>query len=435
MKKIVLLYEGDLLTNKDKNDGRTGIFFTAYNVLKYLSQNTSLDIILYISKNHVKDMRKDRFLSKFQFIKTSSESSRFLKNIEVHKKSRIQTSSNYKKVILYLKILKNYFFLFLSNQEKKRNVSLLQSIDVFLSPVCMPDAEISQHKNILQFIILYDTIPLLYPEFYPNLENHWFTKLINSLNKDTYYFCISENTKHDFLKLFPDKLDNGKMITMPIAPAQNFFPEHDTKKLIKTFLKYGINYKTIGGGGAKYLFSFCSLDPRKNLSFTIKCFVIFIKKHKISDLYFYLGGSEVILFPFLNKLQDTICDLNKYRDKIIFLGYVDDEDVNILYSNALFFTYISQYEGFGMPPLEAMQAGVPVITSNNSSLPEVVGDAALTIDYDNEEQCIKAFEDLYFNEDLRKSYIQKGLDRASLFSWEKTTKIIKDAINNTRVKI
>ncbi|MDR1245347.1 MAG: hypothetical protein LBJ98_05205, partial [Endomicrobium sp.] len=248
MKKLLLLYEASLLMHKDKKDkkdGRTGIFFVAYNVLEYLSQNTHLDIILYISKNHVKDMRKDRLLSKFQFIAkniSSESSSRFLKNIEVHKKSKIQTSSNYKKVILNLKILKNHFFFLINNREKKRNESLLQSIDVFLSPVYMPDAEISQHKNILQFIILYDTIPLIYPEFFPNLENHWFTKLINSLNKDTYYFCISENTKRDFLKLFSEKLDKGKMITMPIATAQDFFPEHDVKKLVKTFLKYGINY-------------------------------------------------------------------------------------------------------------------------------------------------------------------------------------------------
>ena len=68
-----------------------------------------------------------------------------------------------------------------------------------------------------------------------------------------------------------------------------------------------------------------------------------------------------------------------------------------------------------------MQAGTPVITSNNSSLPEVVGEAAITIDCDSEEQCIKAFEDLYFNEKLRNEYIEKGLERATLFSWEKTT--------------
>jgi len=78
-----------------------------------------------------------------------------------------------------------------------------------------------------------------------------------------------------------------------------------------------------------------------------------------------------------------------------------------------------------------MQTGTPVITSNNSSLPEVVGDAAIMIDYDSEEQCIKAFEDLYFNEDLRKHYMEKGLERAKLFSWEKTIdKITKVIIEN-----
>jgi glycosyltransferase involved in cell wall biosynthesis len=81
-----------------------------------------------------------------------------------------------------------------------------------------------------------------------------------------------------------------------------------------------------------------------------------------------------------------------------------------------------------MPPLEAMQAGTPVITSNNSSLPEVVGDAAIMIDYNSEEQCIRAFEDLYFNENLRKEYITKGLEQAKRFSWERTVDKMCDII-------
>jgi len=157
-----------------------------------------------------------------------------------------------------------------------------------------------------------------------------------------------------------------------------------------------------------------------------KDIVKFIKKHNIDNLYFYLGGAQ--WDGFIEQLEEQINDLNGYRDKIIRLGYVNDEDVNILYSNSLFFTYISQYEGFGIPPLEAMQAGTPVITSNNSSLPEVVGDAAIMIDYDSEEQCIKAFEDLYFNENLRKSYVAKGLERSKLFSWEKTVNKMQEVI-------
>jgi glycosyltransferase involved in cell wall biosynthesis len=73
-----------------------------------------------------------------------------------------------------------------------------------------------------------------------------------------------------------------------------------------------------------------------------------------------------------------------------------------------------------MPPLEAMQAGTPVISSNNSSLPEVVGNAAISLTYNDESAIIKAFEDFYFNEELRKKYIAKGLERAKMFSWGKT---------------
>jgi glycosyltransferase involved in cell wall biosynthesis len=101
----------------------------------------------------------------------------------------------------------------------------------------------------------------------------------------------------------------------------------------------------------------------------------------------------------------------------------------MLYSNSLFFTFLSQYEGFGMPPLEAMQAGTPVITSNNSSLPEVVGDAAISLTYNDEDAVIKAFEDFYFNEDLRKAYIAKGLERAKMFSWEKCVQKMMKIMN------
>jgi glycosyltransferase involved in cell wall biosynthesis len=204
------------------------------------------------------------------------------------------------------------------------------------------------------------------------------------------------------------------MFVTYIASAQNFIPLYDTEKLESVLNKYHI----VREKNDKYIFSLCTLEPRKNLVFTVVCFIKFIKKHNIQDLYFYLGGTEWDFF--IQTFEEKLTAFPECRNKIVRLGYVDDEDVNILYSNSLFFTYLSQYEGFGMPPLEAMQAGTPVITSNNSSLPEVVGDAAITVDYDNEAQCIKAFEDLYFSESLRKDYIAKGVERAKLFSWEKT---------------
>ena len=100
-----------------------------------------------------------------------------------------------------------------------------------------------------------------------------------------------------------------------------------------------------------------------------------------------------------------------------------------LYSGAEWFTYTSMYEGFGLPPLEAMSCGCPVITSNNSSLPEVVGDAGIMIDYDSDEQHIQAYERYYFDKNLRNEYAQKGIERAKQFSWQKCTNKILDVIN------
>jgi glycosyltransferase involved in cell wall biosynthesis len=147
-----------------------------------------------------------------------------------------------------------------------------------------------------------------------------------------------------------------------------------------------------------------------------------------------LGGVQYDNFA--KCFNETFGELHEdLQSKIVRLGYVDDSDVNMLYSNSLFFAYMSQYEGFGMPLLEAMQAGAPVITANNSSLPEVVGGAALAIDYNDEEACIKAMEAYYFDEDLRQAYIKKGFERAKLFTWDKTVNLmvnkIKEVIGNS----
>ena len=118
-----------------------------------------------------------------------------------------------------------------------------------------------------------------------------------------------------------------------------------------------------------------------------------------------------------------------YDQYIIYAGYVNDEDLPTLYSNAEWFVFTSQYEGFGLPPLEAMQCGCPVITSNNSSLPEVVGDAGLMIDWDSDEQHVEAYEKYYFDKALREEKRRKGLERAETFSWKKTSDEIVCVMN------
>jgi glycosyltransferase involved in cell wall biosynthesis len=423
IEKINMLYDATILVAGSKNEAdRTGIFWVAYNILKMFSKDSRFNITLYINENvsiqDIKRMRQDALMLKFPIRVYRKDI--YYYNIAIHKDTVNTTGNVLKKIWCGMKIIKNYLYIISNNNSS----SLLKSIDIFFSPIYAPSSEMKKHPHIQRFIVLHDTTPVIFPQYFPEFksDNYWLRKLAKSLDKNTYFFCNSECTKRDFMKYYAVDLDENKMIVTYISTSQEFYPDYNKMKTDMVFKKYRIQHKK----NDSYIFSFCSLEPRKNLIFTIQCFIKFIKKHAIRHLYFYLGGTE--WDTFIHEFNKKMLDFSEYCDRIVRLGYVDDKDVNILYSNALFFVYISQYEGFGMPPLEAMRAGTPVITSNNSSLPEIAGDAAIMIDYDSEDQCIKAFEDLYFNEELRRYYIEKGIERAKLFSWEKTAAKMTEVI-------
>jgi glycosyltransferase involved in cell wall biosynthesis len=108
------------------------------------------------------------------------------------------------------------------------------------------------------------------------------------------------------------------------------------------------------------------------------------------------------------------------RDRIIITGYVSNEDLAALYSDALFFVFPSLYKGFGLPPLEAMQCGVPVITSNTSSLPEVVGDAGIMVNPNDADALCQAMLNIHGNPLLRAQLSSNALERSKQFSWRKS---------------
>jgi glycosyltransferase involved in cell wall biosynthesis len=423
--KTNILFDASILISKPY----FGISFVTKNMLREFNRNSKYTITLYFQEHHknIKKILRDELLCRFPFFIDGRN--KFEYNIERHKETIRYSKKVFKNIWYSLKIIKNYTLLFF--RTIKNNDAILNTINVYFSPVFAIPFHIKKISRIHHFVMLYDTIPSVFPYFYTelNLKNSWYTRLTESLDKGTYYFCISEHVKKDFLKYFGSKLDESSMFVTHIASSHPLYPLCNQTKLNNILKNHHILYSD------KYILSLCSLEPRKNLVFTIKAFVRFIQKHNIQDLCFYICGTTLNT-TYIRNFEEAMDGLGIYKEKIVRLGYVDDEDVNTLYSNALFFTYISRYEGFGLPPLEAMQAGTPVITSDNSSLPEVVGDAAITIDCDSEEQCIKAFEDLYFNEALRKEYIAKGLERAKLFSWEKTVNkmsgIIDEVVRTTQ---
>ena len=417
MKKKTLLFDASgIAENISGGSGRSGIFFVSINILNCLIKTGEFDILLYCNANsnnvQFVDFIKEKFGENIpiyfgnKFYKFSDKMFQWDAKLRKHHHNII-------KLLLNVLLRKPLIWL-------GRKIVFLPKFDIALSPMYAFSNKIKANQK---YIILHDTIPLLLPEYYllRGDKKHWFYKLVKYIKsgKKCKYFSNSIATKNDFVRLL--NMNSRDITVMPLAASDNFYQEKDDKKIKMVLGKYNIPTDK------KYVFSLCTLEPRKNLIRAVKTFIEFIKKNKIDDMVFVLGGAH--WDKFIGKLEKEIQDFGNYKDKIIRAGYIDDEDLAALYSGAQWFIYTSQYEGFGMPPLEAMKCGCPVITSNNSSLPEVVGDAGIMIDWDSDEQHIAAYEKYYMDEKYRKEMSKKGLERAKMFSWEKTVDIIIKEIN------
>ena len=409
---LSLIYDATLIANV-RGGKRTGTFFVADALLKEFLRRDDISLKIYCRSGDEKQARINLapYLSK--------------KNCEIIFVKRHFFGVQFRLFVkAVLRVLPKFLttFLYSSAQKilalkqkavvpnKKESLEKTENC-VFFSPFFAPPKE---YLHLAKFLVIYDAIPLIFDEYRNNPGNYWFLELARKLDESYTCFAISSYTKTDFLKYLPH-LKPENIIVTPLACDERFKPAN-ADEIKKAKEKYKIP------SDKKYIFSLCTLEPRKNLIRAVKCFANFISKNNIDDLVFVLGGAH--WDRFISILENEISNLNELKDKILKIGYVDDSDQAALYSGALFFVYTSAYEGFGLPPLEAMSCGTPVITSNNSSLPEVVGNAGIMIDYDDDEAHIKAYESYYYNENLRQENSKKGLERAKLFSWEKCADIM-----------
>jgi glycosyltransferase involved in cell wall biosynthesis len=167
--------------------------------------------------------------------------------------------------------------------------------------------------------------------------------------------------------------------------------------------------------GQRYLLYVGTLQPRKNLVRVVEGFARLAGTPGMLDLQLVLAGKRGWLYE---ELFSQVRRLG-LEGRVLFPGYVDDADLAALYSGALGYVYPSLHEGFGIPVLEAQACGVPVMTSNNSSLPEVAGDAALLVDPTDVDAIAEAMRQLAADADLRASLVERGFANVRRFSWEK----------------
>lgn len=232
----------------------------------------------------------------------------------------------------------------------------------------------------------------------------------------TRIIAISQSTQRDFLNRFYDA--EGKVATIPLGRPNLDIRRACNKKPGTQDSKLGLN--------EEYILFIGTLEPRKNLKTLIQAYHRLIQEGPVGPLVVVGGrgwGYDAI-FRLISNLE--------LEKKIIFTGFIDELEKFNLLQKATVFVYPSLYEGFGIPVLEALSLGVPTITSNVSSMPEVAGDAALLVNPFSVGELTNALKELLTNPFLRKELYSKGIEQASKFSWEKaslaTIATYKDAL-------
>lgn len=390
-----------LLPIESKLGSRSGIFFSAFSLLREFEK--SHEIILYtdykafsIVKNHPLLSRYPRIEPRGYWSRRFSCLYRLRLFLDVYRKNPLIHLSC--RFITLLTLCFTRFF--------KDQLELCDEVGggehVFFSAYRTQGSRL----RMPNFTLLHDAIPML-REDGDDLDAFKF-EVVSSISTQAYYFANSHYTKADFLNLFPDRLDEQKIKVTHLGASERFFRDKNERKNQEIREKYGIPKEK------QYIFSLCTLGPRKNLLFVIESFLELLEKEGIEDLIFVLGGGY--WNEFIGKIEERF---RQSKGRVLHVGYVDDEDLANLFSHSLCSVYLSLYEGFGLPVLESMQCGCPVIASNTTSIPEIVGESGILIDPKDKDALQGSMLELYRSPSLRENLSQKGLQRAKEFSWEK----------------
>jgi glycosyltransferase involved in cell wall biosynthesis len=233
---------------------------------------------------------------------------------------------------------------------------------------------------------------------------------------------LSEHTRRDIIETYGIAADRVNAI--PLAAPPHFAPVKDNRELQRVRHNYGIQ--------GDYILSVGSIQPRKNLARLVKAYASLRGDNSADKLpkLVLVGKCAWMYDETLRALDET-----GIRETAVLTGYVPQADLPALYSGALCFVYPSYFEGFGLPPLEAMKCGAPVIVGNKTSLPEVVGDAALAVDPLDVEAIASAMRRLINDPALRKELSVKGQTRADAFDWRETARktlaVYKEVVRET----
>jgi len=266
----------------------------------------------------------------------------------------------------------------------------------------LPESPIFINNKV---VVVHDIIPAKFKQ--TNMKYYYFTIVPMILKTSRHIVFVSENTRREVF-------DYYKLKDIPNSVIYEGYNQSLFYPIEKGFIKkkYGFD---------RYFLYVGDMRPYKNLENAIRSFA----RAELKDVFFVIAGKkDKRYFPGIKKLIE---DLN-LGSKVIFTDYIPKEELPHYYRDSIALFFPSKYEGFGLPPLEAMATGTPVITTSMTSIPEVCGNAALYVDPDNINEMASALKRLAMDASLRESYSRASLQRASQFGWEKAAEEYMDLL-------
>src|SRR5579883_2130616 len=271
-------------------------------------------------------------------------------------------------------------------------------------------------------VTIHDVIPLRLPLYHARARAKVYSNVVSrAAHKATMVITVSQHAKQDIIDTL--KLPAERIRVIYQAVSDDMRPVEDPERLAAVRARYGLT--------GRYIFYLGGLDARKNVPQLVRAFSRLYQRLGDPNLQLLISGNpdkqRGSLFP---DPRPVAADLGM-NGQIIF-RFVEEEDKAAVYSGASVFVFPSLYEGFGLNPLEAMACGAPVVCSNRTSLPEVVGDAALSIDPDDLPAMVEAMYNVLTNDELSADLRARGLARTKLFSWRttasETLKVYEEAV-------
>ena len=276
-------------------------------------------------------------------------------------------------------------------------------LDVLHSPDFIPPS----HTRCPSVITMHDLAFLLYPRLLTRESARYYGQVDLAARHADHIIAVSESTKRDTVRLLG--VPENKVTVIYEAAHPLFTPMSNTDELARVREHYRLPQN--------FILFVSTVEPRKNLPTLLRALKLLRQNYK-TDTVLAVAGNRGWLFE---QVDEVVAELN-LGDAVRFLGGVPNEELVYLYNAAKLFVFPSFYEGFGLPPLEAMACGTPVIVSKVASLPEVVGDAGTLVEPEDVEGLAVAMWRILSDENLRREMRAKGLKRAQTFSWQRAAR-------------